>query len=108
MRAMLVATAIALAVSAATAAGYSRKDAQHVTSSRNRAVLDYIVCLEHEVGKTPKRMSIVDSLNTAARACTAASESLPKSADEPSAEDIMIMIMECGFRPGDASPDAGC
>ena len=33
---------------------------------------------------------------------------LPNTRGEPDAGEILQSIRECGFRPGDASPDAGC
>jgi hypothetical protein len=108
MRATTISIGLALASSVAMASAYTRTDAQHVTSSKNRAVLDYVVCLEDAVGRTPKSMSIMESLEAAEHECSEARDKLPNSATEPTADDLRLMILECGFRAGDASPDAGC
>ncbi len=71
-------------------------------------MLDYIVCLEGAVSETPKKMPIAMSLDKAMKACRVYEKKLPASASEPNAEDIRAMVQECGFNPGDASPDAGC
>lgn len=101
--------AVAMIASAASPSmAYNRKDAGFVTSSKNRAVLDYIVCLEGAVAETPKKMALETSLDQAESKCRAKAKKLPKLASEPGASDIRSMIMECGFRPGEASPDADC
>lgn len=102
---------VAVALYAALAApsiAYDRTDAGYVTSSKNKAVLDYVICLEVVVAGTPKRMTIEASLDQAEAKCKAKAAKLPRSSKEPDAGDIRLMIMECGFRPGEASPDAGC
>lgn len=87
---------------------YDRKDAGLVTTSKNKAVLDYIVCLEAAVAGTPKRMTIEASLDRAEAACRAKAAKLPQSRKEPNVADIRSMIMECGFRAGEGSSDMGC
>lgn len=87
---------------------YDRKDAGYVTSSKNRAVLNYIVCLEGVVADTPKRMDIEASLDQAEAKCKSKAAKLPRSGSVPNAEDLRYTIMECGFRPGEASPDMAC
>jgi hypothetical protein len=106
LKVTLVTTAVVILATAALA--YDRKDAAYVTSSKNGAVLDYIVCLEGVVSETPKKMSSAMSLDKAMKACRVYEKKLPASASEPNAEDIRAMVQECGFNPGDASPDAGC
>lgn len=93
---------------AAPSFAYDRTDAGYVTSSKNKAVLDYVICLEGVVAGTPKRMTIEASLDQAEAKCKAKAAKLPRSSKEPNAGDIRLMIMECGFRLGDASPDVGC
>lgn len=97
-----------LPVAASPSFAYDRKDAGFVTTSKNKAVLDYIVCLEDEVADTPKRMTIEASLDRAEAACKVKATKLPQSRREPNVADIRSMIMECGFRPGEGSPDMGC
>lgn len=98
--------AVAVIALTDTAEAYSRKDARYVTSSRNQAVLDYIVCLEKAVGAKPKDLPEV--LAKAEKLCAKAAKELPRSPNQPDAEDIRIQILECGFKPGDSSPDTGC
>lgn len=87
------------------ALAFDREDARFVIDTDDIAVLDYVVCLEREVGKTPRAMSIPDALEVAAQTCA---EQWPLDASVSSAEDIILNIMECGFRPGEASPEMGC
>ncbi|WLR93878.1 hypothetical protein [Shinella zoogloeoides] len=87
---------------------YDRQDAGYVTSSKNWAVLDFIVCLEGVVAETPKRMTIEASLDQAEVQCKATAAKLPRSSSEPDADDIRSMVMECGFRLGEGSADMGC
>lgn len=93
---------------AAHAQVYGVDDARYVTSSRNPAVLRYVVCLEAAVGMMPRSMSLGDAMRRAENECANAAARLPRSAGEPDAADLHGMIMECGFRPGEGSPDAGC
>lgn len=100
---------VAILVPAADVAlAYDRKDAGYVTSSKKPEVLDYVVCLEKVVNSTPKSMSLPASLDEAEKKCSSQSRKLPKAASEPNADDIRSMVLECGFRVGDASPDMGC
>ena len=99
---------IFLAASAFAQQYYEAIDAQYVTSSRHPDVLQYVICLEGEVGSQPRNLSISDALIVAAANCRAFGNRLPRIAGEPSASEIHDMIRECGFRPGDASPDMGC
>lgn len=94
--------------SASLSLAYDRKDAGFVTNSKNKAVLDYIVCLEGVVADTPKKMGVEASLDQAEAKCKAKAAKLPRSGSEPNAQDLRYSIMECGFRPGEASPDMGC
>ncbi len=87
---------------------YDEAAAQYVTSSQNPQVLEYIICLEGAVGQRPRNESLSDSLSIAERSCRSFAARLPNTRDEPTASDIRAMIEECGFRPGDASPDAAC
>jgi hypothetical protein len=90
------------------ALAYDRREAAYVTSSQNPQVLDYVVCLERAVGNAPRKLSIPQALDRAEGSCKTAASRLPKGAREPSAQDIRMNILECGFRAGDASPDMGC
>lgn len=98
--------AMVLVALAGTAQAYSRKDARYVTSSRNPAVLDYIVCLEKATGAKPKNLP--EALAKAETLCADAAQRLPRSSNQADAEDIRMQVLECGFKPGDASPDTGC
>lgn len=87
---------LAIAASPALANGYSAADAAYVTSSKDPAVLDYVVCLATKADGP-------DTLKAAQAACRNLAAKIGAEAD-----DIVLNIMECGFRPGDASPDMGC
>lgn len=50
----------------------------------------------------------MDALNNAVVACKSDEAKLPKNSNEPNFFDIKTSVLECGFRPSDASPDAGC
>ena len=89
-------------------ARYTPADASYVTTSRNIDVLDYIVCLEAAVNRSPEAMPLAQSLRTAAGSCREAAKKLPKLPGEPQAVDIVDSIRECGFFPEQASPDADC
>lgn len=93
---------------AALAQTYGTEDAHYVTNSRNDAVLRYIVCLELVAGTLPSSMSLDTRMARAEADCQSAAARLPNSAREPDVADIRGMILECGFRPGEASPDADC
>lgn len=87
---------------------YEASDAQYVSSSRNEAVVQYIICLEDAVGSMPRNVAIADALAGAEKSCQRWSKRLPNTPGEPTADDIRQSIQECGFRPGDASRDADC
>jgi len=100
--------AVIFAAQASAQNFYGARDAQYVTSSKNSAVIQYIVCLEDAVGSMARNVSIPDALAGAEKSCQRWARRLPNARGEPNAEDIRQSILECGFRPGDASPDAGC
>jgi hypothetical protein len=107
--ALAMALALPTGVSGARAAGdYSFADAAYVTTSRNIDVLEYVVCLEAAVNRSPEAMPLAEALRTAAGACRDIAKRLPNSADEPTAKDLVDTIRECGFFPEQASPDADC
>ena len=87
---------------------YSLRNAEYVSTSQNVEVLRYIVCLEDQVARLPRRLDIVAALDNAAFACRDNAARLPRGRNEPTANDIRAAILECGFRPGDAAPDMGC
>ncbi len=97
-----------IALPAASQQVYGTKDAQYVTSSRNDFVLRYIACLELVASTLPSSMSIESKLKRGETDCANAAALLPNSSSEPDAAGVRAMILECGFRPGDASPDADC
>jgi len=95
-------------ISAALAQDYSLRDARYVTTSRNVDVLAYVVCLETETNKQPRRIALETALDNASAACRAEALQLPRDPMEPTAGDLRASILECGFRPEEASPDSGC
>jgi hypothetical protein len=90
------------------AQSYRARDAVHVTSSKNIDVLSYVVCLKEESDKQPRRLTLEQALDNAMRECRADAANLPRGRGDPTAEDIKVSILECGFKPGDASADAAC
>ncbi|AXS39814.1 hypothetical protein [Breoghania sp. L-A4] len=62
----------------AHAAPYGADDARYVTSSQDPAVIDYVMCLEREVGRVPRNVGIQDAIDTAARACRDAADRIPR------------------------------
>ena len=92
----------------AQAATYGAKDVEYVTTSRNLDVINYVICLNDEVGNSARNLSITDALNEAEQKCRNYAHLMPRLASEPDKAMIRQMILECGFRSGDASPDAGC
>ncbi len=105
---VMVCGMLTVAAQASAQRFYGARDAQYVTSSKNSAVIQYIVCLEDAVGSMARNVSIPDALAGAEKSCQRWARRLPNTRGEPNAEDIRQSILECGFRPGDASPDAGC
>lgn len=89
-------------------AAYGFADAQYVTTSRAPAVLDYVVCLEAIASSKPRSMNRGDAIQSAAAGCREQARALGDGPSQPSAEDLIQSILECGFRPSDESPDAGC
>ena len=87
---------------------YSARDAAYVTTSRNPDVVQYVLCLAEAVGATPRNVSIADALADAEKSCLPLAQRLRNLQGEPNAEDIRQSILHCGFRRGDASPDADC
>jgi hypothetical protein len=90
------------------ALAYSEKDASFVTNSKNLEVLKYIICLERGMKGLADNANIENSLSVAAKRCSAQASKIPENSETPNAEDIKSMILECGFRKEDSSPDAGC
>jgi hypothetical protein len=99
---LLLSVASCLSLMLSTANAYSEKDAGYVTSSKNRAVLKYVVCLEGVMRKKPADGEILVWLERAEKSCAKQAKRLPKSPTEPDAEEIKLMIMECGFKASDA------
>lgn len=89
---------------------YAYADAAYVTKSRDKARLDLIVCLQGVAGRSfPGGKGGVDkALEEAAFACGASANRVQPMSGEPDVLDIFDSIKECGFEPGDASPDADC
>lgn len=91
-----------------SALAYSIKDAKYVAGSASRAVLEYVVCLERNDKASPKKFTIQESLNRAIVLCQGLQVHLPKPPKGPDIQDLQMDILECGYKPGDASPDMGC
>lgn len=87
---------LAFVASPALAGGYSAADAAYVTTSKDPDVLNYVVCLATKADSP-------ETLDAAKAACQKLAEKIGAEAD-----DIVLNVMECGFKPGDASPDMGC
>lgn len=89
---------------------YTYADAAYVTKSRDKARLDLIVCLQGVAGRSfPGGKGGVDkALEEAAFACGAWANRVQPMSGEPDVLDLFDSIKECGFQPGDASPDADC
>ena len=94
--------------SMAIAATYGPNDVEYVTSSRDRHVISYIICLNTEVGNMPRNVPMSDALDDAADNCHNAGFVLTSSPVEPDSRDIKAAIMECGFRPGEGRRGAVC
>ncbi len=89
-------------------AAYTRADAAYVTTSKDPARLDLIVCLQGVAGHAFPGGDIKKALEDGAFACGAWANRIQDIPGEPDGLDLFDMIQECGFQPGDASPDAGC
>ena len=100
--------AVSIAAEASAQKIYGIDDARYVTSSRDPAVIGYVICLQDAVSATPRGISMEDALAGAVSSCQRWARRLPNTRGEPDAGEILQSIRECGFRPGDASPDAGC
>lgn len=97
-----------LALVVTPASAYDLRDARYVSNSKNIDVLDYIVCLQEKNKLQPRGLSAQAALNKAITACQKEKASLPKDPNEPSAAEIKLAILECGFQLSDASPDMDC
>lgn len=78
---------------------YTTNNAKYVAPTGSAKQLTYIVCLESKA-RSAKGLSIEASMKKAVKSCE-------KLAPED-AVDIQSSILHCGFRKGDASPDADC
>ena len=99
---------ISLSIPQAFAQSYRARDAEFVTSSKNIDVLSYVVCLKEESDKMPRSMSLSEALDNAVRECRNDAVRMPSGRNDPTADDIRLAILECGFQPGDASPNSDC
>jgi hypothetical protein len=90
---VLVGVATLITVSPALA--YSEEDAKFVWNTNDQPVLKYIVCLE---AKMQNPLNIGDALTKAEKSC----KKLKAKVADADAEEIILGIMECGFKPGDA------
>ena len=99
---------VTIATEASAQKIYGTDDVGYVTSSRDPAVIGYVICLQDAVSATPRSVSMADALSRAVNSCQRWARRLPNTRGEPDAGEILQSIRECGFRPGDASPDAGC
>lgn len=91
-------------------AGYSVADAQYVTTSRNPDVLNYVVCLQEIVADSQSmtETGLDQKLTIAANECRNMGNIIAENPELPHPNDLKASILECGFRPGDASLDADC
>lgn len=106
--AAVFACALSFGGSARAQGGYGPADAEYVTTSRDPEVLRYVVCLERAVGLLPRNVALADALSASEATCFTRGARLPHAPNEPDTAAIRDMILECGFRPGDASADSGC
>lgn len=97
-----------LSVHAQSGRAYSLDDVKYVTSSENPNVIGYVMCLQREVSRQQQGTSILDGMADATQKCEHMAIEIYGTRDEPDALAIRQSILECGFRPGDASPDADC
>ena len=99
---------LSLSIPEALAQSYRARDAEYVTRSKNIDILSYVVCLIVVSDKMPRSMSLSDALDSAVRECRSDAVRMPTGRNDPTADDIKLAILECGFQPGDASPNADC
>jgi hypothetical protein len=87
---------------------YTTADARYVTNSREPAVLNYVVCLENTISQPGmvRNWGFEEAIRIAQNECRMLP--LPNNPISPSKEDLVRSIQECGFRPGDGSPDMDC
>ncbi|MGV8831896.1 MAG: hypothetical protein ACOH2N_07980 [Devosia sp.] len=78
---------------------YGQRDAEYVSNSKNVDVLSYIVCLEDQAARQPRRLDIAAALDNAVIECRSDAARLPHGHSEAGASDITASILECGFRP---------
>ncbi|PCJ94286.1 MAG: hypothetical protein COA52_05335, partial [Hyphomicrobiales bacterium] len=106
--AMLLGCLVSIVPAAAANGTYGPQDVEYVTSSRNSDVVFYIICLEREVGNTPRNLSMSDAVTSAERSCRSLARRLPNRGNQPSAADIRQSILDCGFTSADAVPGNRC
>ena len=100
--------AIILCLAPSVATAYDETDVAYITDSKDWDVVDYVICLEEEVAKAPRRISFSDAINDGELSCRRSGFRLPRSRSQPDAITIREFILECGFRPSGAAIGAIC
>ena len=106
--AMLFGVLMVATTSMAHAATYGPRDVEYVTSSFDRAVISYIICLNSEVQQMPRNIAMPDALDDAKENCQDAGYFLTSNPNEPDSREIRQLIIDCGFRPGEGKPGMRC
>jgi len=104
-RLMFVGAFLALFSSVGQAIAFSGSDVSYVTASQDLDEIDYVVCLEAEVGKTPRNMSMRRALFNSDRICQNAGYLLPR---RDFARQVRDFVLDCGFRSTDARQGSFC
>ncbi|MFK7903075.1 MAG: YncE family protein [Nitratireductor sp.] len=90
------------------AQSYGVKDARYVVGSADKNTLEYVVCLKNALDRQASGTNLQDAVSMGANACHLQAQRIPVGSQFLNAEDIQLNILECGFKPGDASSDMGC
>ena len=83
-------------------ARYGERDAKYVINTRDRDVLDYVICLEDAFSPQPRRLSVQDALDNASDDCRREANRLPQRQARSTIRQINRTILDCGFRKEDA------
>jgi len=87
---------------------YSLSDANYVVQSSDRSALAYVVCLEGAFNRQPRRLSKQRALDNAVAECGNVALRIRRGQRQRTIENIRLSVLECGFRPEDATPGMGC
>lgn len=102
---VIVGALMAILSTIGQASAFSSNDAAYLTESLEFDELDYVICLEEEVGKTPRNMPMRDALRTSDRICARSGFTVSRSSFP---RDIHDFVLRCGFRPDEAKPGMRC